>query len=124
MKKPLVAIVVFHDNDEHPLSWMLKKGFKHCFVCVNTGRYWVRVNLTSPIPEIKVEADFDYNLVDFYREMGYTVIYTRQRLTRMKWYNPFFGTLMVANCVGLVKTILSINTLSWTPYSLFKELTK
>ena len=118
------AIVVFHDSNAHPLAWILKKGFQHCFVCVQSKEHWIRINLLGPVPEIQVEAPSHYDLFAYYKDMGYNVVRTTQRGNRMSRVNPFFGTLMVANCVGLVKTVLNINTFSWTPYSLYKELTK
>lgn len=118
------AIVVFHDSDAHPLARILKKGFQHCFVCVLSDGHWIRINLLGALPEIQVDAQSDYDLVDYFRKMGYTVVETKQRGNRMSKINPFFGTLMVANCVGLVKTVLGIHNYGWTPYSLYKELTK
>jgi hypothetical protein len=64
------------------------------------------------------------HMKNFYSNLGFNVVLTSQRAFRPSLLNPFYGTLMVANCVGLVKTVLGINNFSWTPYSLYKELTR
>ena len=118
------AIVVFHGSKGHPLDFILKKGFEHCFICVSDGTYWIELNIVKNVYTVRVIAEKDFNLADFYRDLGYTVISTKQRVARPSRLNIFYGSLMVANCVGLVKSILSINTFSWTPYSLYRELVK
>ena len=118
------ALVMFQDSEGHPLDFLLKKGFRHCFVCVLAGEYWIEFNLVKNTPTIKVMTGADYNMEEFYSNQGDIVVSTSQRVFRPSKFNVFYGTLMVANCVGLVKSILGINTLSWTPYSLYKELKK
>ncbi len=118
------ALVVFQDSEGHPLDFLLKKGFRHCFVCILSGAYWIEFNLIWNKPTIKVMTGAEYDMESFYRNQGDIVVLTSQRVMRPPKLNLFYGTLMVANCVGLVKSILCINTFSWTPYSLYKELTK
>ena len=125
MEGPIMeALVVFKDETGHPLNFLLKKGFKHCFICVKSGAYWIEVDIIRNVPHIKVMTGSDYDMQDFYMNQGFIVVKTRQRVSRPSRLNIFYGSLMVANCVGLVKTILAVNTLSWTPYSLYKELTE
>ena len=118
------ALVLFKDSTWHPLHFLLKENFKHCFVCVNTGQFWVEVNLIKNVTQIHVVATADYDVEDFYRQSGHIVVSTSQRVMRPSIFNLFYGTFLIANCVGLVKSILGINTFSWTPYSLYKELKK
>jgi len=73
---------------------------------------------------VSVKANADYQMANFYRSYGFEVVETTQRRSFSWMFGIFSGTLLIANCVGLVKTILSIHTFSWTPYSLYKELTK
>lgn len=118
------ALVMFHDSEGHPLDFILKKGFRHCFVCVQAGAYWIEFNLAHNVPTVKVMTGADFDMKSFYINQGYIVVSTSQRVMRPSRLNPFYGTLMVSNCVGLVKSLLCIDTFSWTPYSLYKELTK
>jgi hypothetical protein len=121
------ALVMFRDSDGHPLSGVLKKGFKHCFVCVYDGKYWIETDIVNNCVTVRVMADRTWSLEDmknFYSNLGFNVVLTSQRAFRPSLLNPFYGTFMVANCVGLVKTVLGIHNFSWTPYSLYKELTK
>lgn len=124
MEKKVNAIVVFHDCDSHPFSRFLKKGFRHCFVCVKSHPYWIRINYLGSHLETQVDCEYDFNLVDYYREMGYTVVETQRRINRGSEIHPFSETLMISNCVGVAKIVLGINSFSWTPYQLYKELTQ
>lgn len=117
------AIVVFQEESGHPFSRVLKKNFKHCFVCLSSGPHWIEINMALNVVDVKVMTDSDYDMEDFYRNQGHIVVLTSQRAMRPSKWNILYGTFMVANCVGLVKSILGINTFSWTPYSLYKELT-
>lgn len=118
------ALVVFTESGWHPLHFLLKKGFRHCFVCVKADGFWVEINLVKNIPIVTVQATSDFDMEDFYRQEGYTVVSTIQRPMRPSALNLFYGTFMIANCVGLVKSILGVESKSWTPYSLYKELNK
>jgi len=45
------AVVVFTDeSSEHPFAWVLKKGFKHCFVAVDNGEHWIEIDASTGIP--------------------------------------------------------------------------
>jgi len=117
------ALVVFQEESGHPFSFVLKENFKHCFVCVQAGAYWVEINVMLNVVDVKVMTSSDYDMENFYRNRGDIVVLTSQRAMRPSKWNILYGTLLVANCVGLVKSILGINSFSWTPYSLYKELT-
>ena len=116
------ALVVFQDHTGHPLDFLLKKRFKHCFVCVQSGAYWIEINMIKNVQKIKVMTGASYDMENFYRNQGNIVVLTRQRASKPSRLNIFYGSLMVANCVGMVKSVLSINTFDWTPYQLYKEL--
>lgn len=121
------ALVMFREQDGHPLGRLLKKGFKHCLICTFDGHYWTETDVVQNKVTIRVMAAKGWTTKDmknFYINLGYNVVLTSQRVFRPSLLNPFYGTLMVANCVGIVKSVLGINNFSWTPYSLYKELTK
>ena len=118
------ALVVFQDHSGHPLDFLLHKDFKHCFVCVQSGAYWIEVNNIKNEQKIRVMSGTDFDMENFYRNQGNIVVLTRQRASKPSRLNIFYGSLMVANCVGMVKSVLSINTFDWTPYQLYKELTR
>lgn len=109
------ALVVFRDGS-HPLSWLLKKGFQHCFVCIDSNGLWIQVE-GSEVPVIKYLTTSDFDLASHLRGMGFTVVETYQG--RSVTF-PFAAR----NCVGLVKTILCITSWSLTPYGLYKYLTR
>lgn len=110
------ALAVFSDGTNHPLSGILKAGFKHCFVAVQTGRYWVVVDAHRGVPEIEVVADAGYDLAALYRGDGLTVIETEQT------NKPSLMPIAHNNCVGLVKSVLGLRGIILTPNQLFRRL--
>ncbi len=110
------ALVCFHDRGTGFLSRFLKPGFRHCFVAVRNGDYWITVDGCDGVPLIQVTAPADYDLAAFWQEAGHTVIETEQRTTVPR--NPF----AIANCVGLSKAVLCVRSTAITPYGLYKHL--
>lgn len=112
------ALVCFYDPDETRLRWLLKPGFRHCFVCVRDGDFWLLVDATMGVPLIKVLAPAAFDVAAFYRAEGYTVVETEQRTQAIRC------PVSVANCVGLVKAVLAIRApFAWTPWLLYRHLT-
>lgn len=111
------ALVVFHRHGTHMLARWLKRGFKHCFVAVESDGYWIVIDGKDGVPAIDVVAGSDFDLAEFYRSKKYTVIETQQHTSEPSW------PLAVDNCVGLVKCVLAIDApLVFTPYQLFRHL--
>ena len=110
------ALVVFHDKGIGFLSRFLKPGFRHCFVAIRNGNYWIMVDGLNGVPSIEVVAPADFDLATYCRDKGFTVVETKQRGTVPR--SPF----SVANCVGLVKAVLCIRSMVITPYGLYKHL--
>ncbi len=110
-------VFVCHDYGAHPLARFLKTGFKHCFVCIQTGEHWVRIDGMMGVPEITVTAPADYDIARFHREdNGFNVVETYQR-------EQGFSGLAPRNCVSLAKTVISLHCpLIQTPYQLYKYL--
>ncbi len=110
------ALAVFHDHGTGFLSRFLKPGFRHCFVVVRNGDYWVMIDGCEGKPLVQVVAPANFDLATHLRSQGQTVIETHQRDTVPR--NPF----AVANCVGLVKAMLCIRSTAITPYALYVHL--
>lgn len=114
------ALVVWHGHGNHPLDKLLKNGFKHCFVVVQAGDYWIQIDGRAGRPVVELLCYSSYDLETFYREQeGYTVVATEQSSQAPIW--PF----LTANCVGLVKGILCIGRpFLLTPWQLYRYLTR
>ena len=113
------AIVVFHDHGAPPFERFLKRGFRHCFLALRSGGYWIVFDSRGGRPHIEVVAAAAYDLAGFYRRHGFTVAVAKQRPGRSKW------PLMAATCVGAVKGLLGFGA-PWliTPYQLYNHLKK
>ena len=110
------ALAVFHDHGVHILAPWLKPGFKHVFVALRDGDYWVRLDAQAGVPTVEVVAPGDYDLAKFYRDQGFTVVETEQGKVVPR--SPF----AIANCVGLSKAVLSVRSGALTPWHLYKHL--
>lgn len=109
------AIVVFTD-DGIAFRRFLKPGFRHVFICVASDGDWICIDVAGWIPVFINIAPEEVDLAEIYREMGYTVIETETSSKPVKF--PF----MMRDCVGLVKSVLSINNFAITPYGLYRRL--
>ena len=112
------ALVVFCHDNTHPLAWLLKPGFRHCFVCLESNGLWLLVDGGPGIPDIKYLTESDFDLAAFYREKGFIVVETHQRQKAVT------APLVLRNCVGLCKAVLCIAGWSFTPFGLYKQLEK
>lgn len=113
------AIVVFHDRIEsrHPLAFLLRRGFWHCFCCVLSNGLWIQIDGEEGVPVVRYLCEDDeFDLVAHYRDQGCTVVETVQRAECLP------SPLALRNCVGLVKATLCIRSWAITPYGLYKHL--
>jgi hypothetical protein len=113
------ALVVFHDNIDgaHPLSRFMKPGFWHCFACVENDGIWLRIDGEKGVPKVAYVTQSDgFDLAEFYREQGCTVIETKQR------QEPVPSPFILRNCVGMVKAMLCIRSCAVTPWQLYRHL--
>ncbi len=112
------AYVIFCDGQEqHPLSWMLKKGFRHVFCIIKTDGYWVLVDGRDGRPAVEVHGLESFDLAQCYRDMGLLVVPAEQGKGRDV---PF----VLNNCVGMVKAVLGLKSKAITPYQLYKYLVR
>lgn len=109
------ALVVFHGEGTHPLSPLLKPGFRHCFCAVRHGHYWTVLDGADGLPAVYVSGVDD--LAAWYRDMGWTVVEVERR-------EPVRTLLVAASCVGLVKAVVGIRSRALTPWGLYRHLTR
>lgn len=110
------ALAVFGNHGGHPLGWLLHRDFKHVFVVVCAGDYWIKVDARTGVPDVAVVAGADYDLRQFYCEQGYHVVALEQSA-------GIRGPLVIANCVGLAKAVLGIEApFVWSPRQLYRFL--
>lgn len=112
------AIVVFHGHGTHPLSGLLKRGFKHCFAALLCNGYWVVVDGCEGVAQVSVVATEGYDLAGFYRADGHTVVEMERPGQSVRV--PFIA----ASCVGLVKAALGLRAWALTPWQLHLHLTR
>lgn len=114
------ALVVFHGvGSNHPLDPYLRPGFKHVFIAVVSGPYWVVLDGYRGVPHAQVVAPAEYDLGEFYAaQPDMTVLSYPRRITpQSRW------PLAVANCVGMVKNLLGVSApLAFTPWQLYMRL--
>ena len=111
------AVVVFNDSQWHWLSPLLKRGFGHCAVVVESNGFWVVV---SPCPDnirFTVLAKTDFDVAKYFRDAGFTVVEVVCHGNENK------TPLSLSNCVGAVKAVLGIRkAFIITPYQLYKYI--
>ena len=118
------AIISFRGYGEHPLGWLLKDGFKHVVIAVLTpDGNWVEIDYAVGVPIVTVMGGADFDLNKFYMEQGFTTVEKQQTINKQFKFNLFRGNIFVANCVGLAKAILGLDSFAITPYQLYKRLT-
>ena len=111
-----MALVIFCEDDGHPLARLLRPGFRHCFCAVCDGAYWIKVDGLDGRPQVKVVERAGFDLAAFYRNEGYTVVEVEPGPGPRA---PF----AIVNCVGMVKSALGIRApFAWTPYRLYRFL--
>lgn len=111
------AVVVFTDEGVHWLAPVLKEGFRHVGVAIQSDKYWVGIDPRMGTPAITVYAEAGFDIATYFRGLGHAVVETEVSDTETRW--PF----ALANCVGVVKAILGVRDLFvWTPFQLYRHL--
>ena len=67
------TLVSFREYGNHPLRGILKDGFKHVVIAIQTGDYWVEIDYAVGVPITHVIAHKDYDLLNYYVRQGYDV---------------------------------------------------
>ena len=112
----LTALVVFTDPEGARFQWLLRPGFRHVFVCFKGAAYWTMFDWRAGQPDVHTVQDADYDLTDYFADVGYAVVETEQG-------PPLRTPLVVNNCVGMTKMVLGIRApLVQTPFQLYRFL--
>lgn len=106
---------MFHGNGAHPLSWVLKPGFRHVFAAIRSDNCWIVIDSAEGLPFFCATQVDD--LAGFYRDQGFTVIGIERR-------EAIRSLAVPSNCVGLVKASVGIRSWAVTPWQLYKHLTR
>lgn len=113
------ALVVFVDEGELKCLRFLRRGFRHCFVAVQSLHGWVICDPLSHRTDLCAVGLFSAEeLARWYRDLGLLVVETRVREApfRPAPVSPF-------TCVEAVKRVLGIHA-PWTltPWQLYRLL--
>ena len=114
------VLVVFVGHAECGCLRWLKQDFKHCFaaLCVN-GRWIICDSLKNYIEFSLIELPEAFNLSEFYRSRGYTVMigHTYHQKAQSVTMPEIF------TCVAVVKRIIGLRSFwTLTPWQLFRRL--
>ena len=116
----LQAYVVYEDRDEQ-MWWQkpLKKGFKHSFLVIYDGYFWIKMELTIGFMDICVLPFYNNNTIeDILR--GTKCTYQLVQVWRRQRYR---NILAPWSCIEAIKAALGIRALHvLTPYQLFKYI--
>lgn len=114
------AWVVFSGQCE--LAWLriLKPGFRHCYVLLHDGDYWITFDPLSNYTDINVcRCPPSFNLPDWIQDRGCTVVKTPLRRTKKQ------APWMPFTCVEAVKRVIGLRARAvLTPWQLYKYLMK
>lgn len=112
--------VIFTNKVDHWLARLLKKGFRHCLILVQTEREWYYIDLASNYLDIQVlpiPQSFPY--ADWLQNESELILVESDR--------TYEGQIALGlyTCVTMVKQFLGIRSpLTLTPYQLYKKLKK
>lgn len=119
-EKILKTWVIF--SGQADMTWLkiLKPGFRHCSVLFHDGSSWITYDPLSNFTDITVhDVPAEFNLPQWMRERGHTVIETQRQFPAKPAPLAFFS------CVSAVKRILGLHKrFIITPWQLYRYLTK
>ena len=115
------AIVVFHgEGSGFWPAFLGRDGFRHCYVVVPSGDYWILLDGTAGMPRLEVIGGTKDSAAASCRREGLTIVEFEIRprgLLVWPW--------MLQNCVGATKAVLGIRApWVWTPWQLYRHLRK
>jgi len=112
------AFVAFAGAGKRPWSWLLRPGFRHCFVMLDDGRGWTTVEpLSSRIDVVRQPLAPSEDLPARYLRKGHLVLPAPlARPERADWPQPL-------TCVAVVKRVLGLRApFVLTPWQLYRHL--
>ena len=116
------AVVLFNDGIEHPLSRLLRRGFRHVWCALQDADTGVWIGFDWAYGHLKVShlANDGFDLAQFYRERDHTALELTISNPR-----PHYAPLKLNNCVGHTKQLLGLSApLVVTPWGLHQHLTQ
>lgn len=127
IRAPVKAIVIFRGNLEFPWFYLLKPGFRHCFVLWRIAGGWVVMDPLCGRLVIKwLPAYSVAELIQFYALKGAIPVPVMAPMrTSFQRKRSCLALLQPMTCVAVVKNILNLRCgFVWTPWQLFLSLTK
>lgn len=113
------AWVVFSGQTDLPWLWVLRRGFRHCFVILRANDKWISIDPLAHKTEVGLHSlPSDFDLPSWLKNRGLTVIETDVRQAPKQSAPP-----MLFTCVEMVKRILGMH--DWrilTPWQLYRRL--
>lgn len=115
------ALVVFSGKTEVPWLRILRPGFRHCYVLIQTCGHWVIYNPASHRTDIHVFGAYPYAaFVDWLFKQGDIVAACRISHTPKR-----FAPIRPYTCVEAIKRLLGIRAAGiFTPWQLYLYLTE
>ena len=114
----ICAYILFRDEKEFKFLRILKKGFRHCAVILESENHWLYVDQTFFQTEMRVWNKEINPLVVFQKE-GWETLKVNPPLFRV-CHSFRFGWV---DCVSVVKRILGIKKWGvFTPHQLYQLL--
>ena len=110
------ALVIFSSANTHWLSGLLHRDTRHvwCATYDDRTRIWIEYDMGAFGKEMRVLCDGDFDPINYYESEGYEVYPLDIDDTRRSIELPF----TLNNCVGMVKTLLGLETPAFTPRQL------
>lgn len=110
---------------KHSTHWtqrFLKAGFGHCYVLTKDKYNWYTIDPRTCRLELQI---LGYAVNDdvprIFKSQGCNVVKVMAYDVRKSRLH--FKSLAFINCVGIVKYVLGVKLLAFTPYQLYKKLT-
>ena len=116
------AVVVFHgEGSGFWPAFLGRDGFRHCYVVVPSGDYWILLDGRAGSPLLKVVGGTaDHAMATEYAKHDITFVEADLPVEYDSLW-PF----MIGNCVGTIKKVLGIrNPFILTPWQLYSYLRK
>ena len=110
------AWIVFGAQADLPFLRLLKAGFRHCYVLIHDGRYWMTVDPMLHYMDVRVHYDIDpaFDFPAYLRAGGYDVV-----PASIARHGRKAAILRPFSCVEVVKRYLGIrNPFILTPWQL------
>ena len=114
------AVVVFHgEGTGFWPAFFGRDGFRHCYVVVPSGDYWILFDGRGGSPLLQVIGGTkEHDIAALLKKDGNTII----EADMPDEYDSLWP-LMIGNCIGAAKKIVgSRNPFIWTPYQLYRHL--